>query len=294
MKIVKGIFKLLLSLVLIFLIVGMAVSSFVDTTLLNEDYIKESLEVGGYYEYMEEQIKLNYEGISIAGIPIPDEVIDKLITREQIEEFTRTNVDNIIDFMRYEAEELDIELDTSGIRENLIAYLEEFAEENNIPIISAIMDQVDELSQELSESTRSLVVIFNVESTEGYPELLKVREILNTIKDAMVPMVGAALIVIVLIAVLAGSLIKALPWIGGSMIGSSLVLLVPALTIKFADIAQRVAIESPYIREIVETVLEGYGDYYFTAGLALMATGLVFIVVHIIGRRRLVSEGEEQ
>ena len=106
MKVLIGIFKIILSFILTLAICLLLISNIATSTILNKEYIFNKFEETGYYANVKKDVESNFENY-IYQSGFDEDVMNDIVTTEMIKKDTISIITNI-----YEGKEIEIDTTT--------------------------------------------------------------------------------------------------------------------------------------------------------------------------------------
>ncbi|MGN0612682.1 MAG: hypothetical protein ACI4JB_02165 [Porcipelethomonas sp.] len=280
---------LILSIVLIFSLIGTGAAAIAKFYLLDEStYIENSdennipqkalEEIGTYFKNSED-----YSGI-------PESVYMSAISEDDVKKLIDMKIENVFDYIKgldQDEDDLNAELDFSSLEKSISDYFNEFAEENNVEIDDAYKNQLQNTIDTAESEISSFTDIYMLSLIGKTGAISKTRSLYSYLDIIMYICGGLALLCIVLIAVFMRKNIKnALYWISISLICASVLALIPTLCLKISGFTDRLIISNRCIYDSVTAFLSGTLTTLIVCELILLVIGAVLIITSLLISRK--------
>lgn len=294
MRKIKRALRMLLSFILMFGVVLGIFSLFIRFVLLNGDYIGDKLEDRGYYTQLTENLNTKYATLSLES-SIPEEVFMSAVLEDyEVQKLTRENVNLMVDYMTYETDESAVIMDRTIFLDPVTTYVENFANENNIPFDEELQARTSQVIDSATEITENRVTLFNLRNVVDIPQFQIVRKIIDIAYNSLLPvLIGLALIIGMLAFLYRRKRYRILFWIGSSASAGSVFVIVPSALALTMELPQRIQISAPYVNTAIQNLALGYSYYFLTVGLITLVMGLLSLFLYFYIQSKTTSYGSD-
>jgi hypothetical protein len=276
----KDIVRFALSFFLMFALILMQISFFIDNKVLNGDFYKAVLQKSDYFTLMRKEIDYGFKNLSMIT-SIPEEVFTSSVKDVEIKELSYKNISSAENYMKYKNSYVDNKWDISALSGSLEKYSENYAKDNNIKIDAAFKKQVLAVTQDSSKIIENHAVLFNISAVDKYSEFQVFRKVLNIFTKSLMWLVILVCILVVLLALLnrrrAG---RTFLWIGSSFIPAALMTLVPSALAMYYKIPYKFAVNTPYLKLVLKDISLEYIKYFIITGSLFMFIGIINLWIY--------------
>lgn len=281
MKKVKKALRMVLSFILMFGIVIAIFSVFIRFVLLNGNYIGDKLEERDYYSQLADNLETKYSTLSMQS-SIPEEVFMSAVLEDyEVQKLTRENVNLMVDYMTYQTEDSAVIMDRTIFAEPVTTYVETYTAENEISYDTEQQTRTTGIIDSATEITENRVTLFNLKNVIDIPQFQTVRKIVNLAYNSIIPITIVLLVIVGLLSLLyRKKRYRILFWVGSSISAGSIFVIVPSALALILKLPQRIRISAPYINTAIQNLTLGYSNYFLSAGLITLVTGLLCIFLY--------------
>lgn len=279
MKKIKQASKFMISLCIMFLIIGLLISIFVRSTLLNQNFYIISLNRTEYYNLLKSEIDYGFKNYSLIT-SIPENVFKSSVSEEDITSLAMDNIQDTFQYMKYKEAYKDEKLNTSKLEKNIRTYVEE----NSFAVDSNLNNQIKATTAEASDIVNKHAVLFDLAQVIKYKEFQKFRKTLFLVYDNLYIIAGVLILLIFMLFLLNRRHVSsAVLWLAGAMIPASLTVLIPPILGLAYKIPYRFSLGNYYIKVALSVFTLGYIKYFLIIGGCLL--GLAIIMIIYISKR---------
>lgn len=279
MRKLKKMLNAVLSFVLMFLVVGFVMATFLKQVLLNADDINSQLNDSEYYVQLSESLSEKYKTLSLQT-SIPENIfVDATSDAFKLQHLSKQNNMEAISYLSVANEDYDPKSERELFVAPVTAYIQNYAAENNAPFDESMQVQTDSIINDAETVLESHTTLFNLNNVIRFPQFQAVRKILYSIVDYYYIFPIAILVVAEMIALLnRKKLYRSLIWIGGAFVSGSLFIIIPALVALVTRIPQRITISEAYINTALRTLTQHYVNYFLIGGSLMLLIGVACLV----------------
>ncbi len=276
----KYIPNLLLTIILVFALIGvegitfaknqlMRSQPYIETVEKNDVALKSMNAIEKYFKDSE-----NYSGI-------PADVYMSAITEEDIKRMIDMKINNAFDYINGSASKYDeMQFDFTKLEKSLSDYFAEFAEKNNVEIDDAYNQQlkktIDTAESEISNFT-DVYMLKMIEKTGAFSKLNKLYGFVNPLIYISAGLTAMFIIIIIII-----SRKNFLYWISSALLCSSAIALILCLYFKLSGYLDKLVIRNDYIYSAVTGMLNGTINKYIVLQTGIFAFGIILMAIYII------------
>lgn len=235
-------------------------------TILNEKYILDSLEKVDYYNKTYELIESNFENY-IQQSGLDEEILNNLVTKEQVEKDTKKIVTSIFDGLHEE-------VSTKELEENLKNNINDSI--NNKSLSTEEKKSIDEFIKQICSEYKATIVNSNYEAqiNSAYK---KVMSLINKSKKILIVTIGASIVILVLLCLRRPY--KILTHIAISFIASGFVLTIFNIYINTKIKVQYISILNDTMSNIARGIAQDVLGSILKYGILLIIVGLITSIV---------------
>lgn len=288
----KDIISFIISLLLMFTLLIIQISLFVNYRLLNSEFYKNTIEKTNYFTLLNSEIDEAFMNLSVMTA-IPKDVFTNAISKDFIKGETLKSIDNVSQYMKYKNDLLGIKTDTKVFEESMNKYLEVYAKEKSIEINNDIKGQIKEVSVSAGDMIDRYVNLFNVEAVARFGEFQKFRSLCYYVGNYNLVYISssvALILLLVLVLLNRRRTWKAYMWAGSSFVAAGFMTIVPAALALIYKIPYRISITTPHLKEGLTNFMLGYVYFLLLSGIACAAVGVMFLIIYVcISNRKRIS-----
>lgn len=281
MKITKEyIPNLLLSILLVFAVIGAAVTAMTKYYIINEaTFIDNSNENNIPQMAYEELEKYFNDSEDYSGIPAS--VYMSAITKDNIKEMINAKIKNVFSsFVKEDRERVNF--DFTPLENSITDYFDKFAQENNVEVDDAYKNQlqktIDTAKNEINDFS-DIYMLTLIEKTDVFSKAVSVYKYLDII---MYICIGLAVLCMVVIAVISKRKLQfALYWYSTAILCSSVIMMIPTLYIKLSGITKRFAIGNKCIYYAITGYMSKVLNTMIIFELIMIAAALIIFILYL-------------
>ncbi len=278
MKSLKEIARFVLAMVIMLSTLALALSIFTRTTMLSPSFYMHRLDKASYFTYLDQEIQAGFKNYSLIT-SIPEIVFSSAVDSDEIRSLTEQNIENTMAYIKHERDYEDVKLDQSGIDSAVRKYAAELTGEES---------QLSTVTQEASDIVNSHAVLFDVSAVKKYSQFQSLRTAMYMLYSSIYA-IGAFLFALGMVLFLSS---RKTPgafqlWLGGSLIASSLIILVPTVMGFLFNVPYRFAVENYYLKVGLSSIMVGYLDSLAVIGAIMLAAGAEILY---LGMRRTAAK----
>jgi hypothetical protein len=276
----KDIVRFILSFFLMFALILMQISFFINNKMLNGDFYKAVLQKSDYFTLMRQDIDYGFKNLSMIT-SIPEEILSSSVRNEAIKELSFKNINSAEGYMKYKDNYVNNKYDTSVLLGAVKSYSEKYAEENKIKKDAAFQKQIEDVAQDSGKIIDNHALLFNISAVDKYSEFQAFRKVLNIISSSLIVWGILVCVLIALLAVLNETRTRRIfLWIGSSFIPAALMTLVPAALAIYYKIPYKFAVNTPYLKLALKDISLGYIKYFIATGSLYIVIGIASLCIY--------------
>lgn len=286
---IKDVIRILISMALMFFILGFALSLFTRTSLLSDKYINKTIAKSTYYSQLNTAMEFSLENFAMIN-SLPESMVNQIINEEEIKYYSEESVKNTVAYLKYETDAPGLTFEKLEIEKKLDAYLMDYTSRYDLEYDEDLRLQAKEISEELSGLLKINLTLINVENASGYSQFQQFRRIISTIYDSIGLWTLAVVSAIAFLAIhCRRRMHRTFIWVGSSFTAASLFMLIPSLMALLLKIPSKISISSQHINEAVRNLSQGYVWFFFITGTISLIIGIASLTSYTLLSRRKVN-----
>lgn len=276
MKKNRSVLKFFISFLLMFSVIIMQISFFINTRLLNGSFYKNLLNKSQYFSLMRKDINFGFRNLSLIT-SIPDESFTSAVSDEDIKQLSDKNINSTEAYMKYNNKYVDNKIDTNTIYKSLVNY----SQKSNLNLDANLKNQLLSVSNDAGKIVDNYAVLFNISAVSKYSQFQSFRKAVYAIYSIKVLSITAIIAISALLLLLnKREKWKVFLWIGSSLIPAAIITLVPSMLALYYRIPYRFSIDSDYIKLALRDITIGYINYFAVSGAVILLAGLCCMFVY--------------
>lgn len=266
MKVLKNVFIYLLTIILSVSIILLVAIKIASSTILDKNYVLSKLDETSYYEKTYIYVKSNFDKY-IQQSGLDEEVLEDIVTEEQIKQDTQKILNNIYNNSK---EEIDIQSIKEKLNNNINKSL------GNMKLTSSQRTAIDQYVEKICEEYKTSILQYNVEDQVNnmYKNITDYSNTGNT-----VAYVAIAVIIILLLVLNIKRIYKFFTYIGISCFSSGVLLIFVNSYIISKVKIQTITILNDTFSFTLRNVLQNIVDEIKNYGWMITIISLVLIIV---------------
>lgn len=274
-KAIQYLFSVLLSLLLIFSLLGTAGTLLLDKKALNPDTCKElirtqnlpsriSTSMNAYFTQQE-----NTTGITA-------KTYENSIAPLQLEKLMTAYIENGFAYLNGEAETIGITADFSAMEKDLTEFFNQYAEDNHCAK-DAVFEKA--LADSIASAEESILIstdVFRFMTLDDAGVMAKAKKVMPYIPKLEIACIAADVILLALLILVHRKALRgSIYWLANAIFGASVILVLPTAWINYTNWFDRFAVKSEQIFAAVTGYLYGMTNAAMTVGIC----GIVLAVL---------------
>lgn len=266
MKKLKTIVRYIISIILTIVLTAWIIINIASSTILDEQYVLDKFEETDYYSKIYTMAESNFENY-IHQSGLDEEVLQGLITEEQVENDTKKIISNIYNGTNET-------IDTNQLRTNLTNKIEQSL--TNRAITAAQRRSINEFVDKIVEEYTSTISHYSYEEqiNNAYTKIVK---IIDVAQKAILICAGVSIILLILLSI--KRFYKFLVHIGIALTSSGLILIIVNSFINAKVKIQNIILLNDAISLIIREVLQEIFDMIKNYGILVLVVGLLMIII---------------
>lgn len=266
MKKLKTIVRYIISIILTIVLTAWIIINIASSTILDEQYVLDKFEETDYYSKIYTMAESNFENY-IHQSGLDEEVLQGLITEEQVENDTKKIISNIYNGTNET-------IDTNQLRTNLTNKIEQSL--TNRAITAAQRRSINEFVDKIVEEYTSTISHYSYEKqiNNAYNKIVK---IIDVAQKAILISAGVSIIILILLSI--RRIYKFLVHIGIALTSSGLILIIVNSFINAKVKIQNIILLNDAISLIIREVLQEIFDMIKNYGIIVLVAGLLMIII---------------
>lgn len=266
MKKLKTIVRYIISIILTIVLTAWIIINIASSTILDEQYVLDKFEETDYYSKIYTMAESNFENY-IHQSGLDEEVLQGLITEEQLENDTKKIISNIYNGTNET-------IDTEQLRTDLTNKIEQSL--TNRAITAAQRRSINEFVDKIVEEYTSTISHYSYEEqiNNAYTKIVK---IIDVAQKAILICAGVSIILLILLSI--KRFYKFLVHIGIALTSSGLILIIVNSFINAKVKIQNIILLNDAISLIIREVLQEIFDMIKNYGILVLVVGLLMIII---------------
>lgn len=266
MKKLKTIVRYIISIILTIVLTAWIIINVASSTILDEQYVLNKFEETDYYSKIYTMAESNFENY-IHQSGLDEEVLQGLITEEQVENDTKKIISNIYNGTNET-------IDTEQLRTDLTNKIEQSL--TNRAITAAQRRSINEFVDKIVEEYTSTISHYSYEEqiNNAYTKIVK---IIDVAQKAILICAGVSIILLILLSI--KRFYKFLVHIGIALTSSGLILIIVNSFINAKVKIQNIILLNDAISLIIREVLQEILDMIKNYGILMLVVGLLMIII---------------
>ncbi len=271
--------NLILSILLVFSLIGTAAAMIAKYYIISEDTFMENVDENNIAELTYNEIEKYFNG-SEAYSGIPADVYMSAITKEDIATIINIkiseNLSLITNFDKVPMEPISYE----NLERSISDYFDKFAHENNVEINDDYNNQLKKTIDTAISEVDEFCDVYMLDFMYKKNIIDKAADIYIYIDPIMYIFMGLSVLCIILICGISRKKIRnAFYWISMSLICSSALMLLPTLYVKFSGLAERFIIRNETIYTAITSLISKVLNTMCVTELVMLAVGAVLVIL---------------
>lgn len=289
----KYVLNLILSIILIFSLLGGGAAVFAKQYLLSSDTFiavsdKKEIPQKAYDEIND------YFTKSEAYSGIPADVYMSAVTVDYVKSLIDVNIMNMFTYIyavgEGELDEHDFR-DTNGVdfeqlEKNVTDYFDKFAKENNVEVNDEYTAQLQKTIDTAKSEIMNITDIYMINLIDETGVISKVRNLYKYIDPVIYACIGLAILCVVLIAVFSRKRVgNIFYWISTSVICMAVLGLIPTLYLKFSGITDRLIVRNECVYAAFTGLFADIIGILIFAEIIILAVGAVLLIIGMLASK---------
>lgn len=290
----KDILRFLFSFLLIAVLVFFQSLIFVEGILLNPNSYFDYINTPLYYEKLRAQIDFGLEEVGRFS-NVPGEVLTSSVTDMEIKEYTQTATKEMLRFLKGESSEYTLEFNTEKIKSNLETYVKDYASQRNQPYSEELQKEVIAITKMAGDRIETYTMIIDPTLLKELHLDTKIQTVLNKIPLAMI---GSGVSILLLSFLLwltnRNHRMRTLWWVGSSLGVSSIVLLIPGITVSVMNVAGRIGLTENYLTWVLERSINSLILKWNLIQFGFLILGILLMISYLLYRKMRIKSSLEK
>ncbi len=278
--------NLILSILLVFSLIGAAFAMSAKYYIISEDTFIENVDENNIVDLTYNEIEKYFKD-SEAYSGIPADVYMSAITKEDIAAIINVKISENISIITGSEKTLIPPFDYTNLEKSITNYFDKFAQENNVEINDDYNNQlkktIDTAISEIDEFSDVYMLDFMHEKNI----IDKAADIYKYLDPIMYIFMGLSLLCIILICGISRKKFRnAFYWISMALICSSALMLFPTLYIKLSGMANKLLIRNEGIYAAVTSYISKILNMLCVTEIIILVIGIAFIFMYALASKK--------
>lgn len=285
----RDILRFMVSFFLMFAVIIMQLSFFVNLEVLNGNFYKNILNKSDYFSLMRKDIDFGFKNLSMVT-SIPEETFTSVVSDETIRELANKNISSAEAYMKYNHKYIDNKIDTKIIYD----HLQKYVQKNNIKVDGNLKNQLLAVSEDAGSIINNYAVLFNISAVDKYSQFQSFRKLIDLLYNIKIILVVVVLLMVTLLMLLNRRRPRRIfLWIGSSLIPAAIITLIPSILALYYKIPNRFAIDSAYLKVALRDISLGYIEYFMITGVIVLLMGISCMCIYTYFSNKAYSKHQE-
>lgn len=272
--------NLILSILLVFSLIGSAAMVVAKYYLLNEKTFIENSDENNIPDLAMEEIEKYFkDSEDYSGIPA--DVYISTISKDDIRYIINLKISKAFAIIA-DSEQMQ-PFDYKELENRITNYFDNFAEKNNVEVDEAYNTQLQKTIDTAKSEIEDFSDIYMLDFMYEKNVLSKLSDLYKYIDTIMYICLGLALVcVIIMIIISRKKISNAFYWYSMSFICSSALMLIPTLYVKFSDLISKLIIRNECIYAAMTSYMEKIISVMLMLEIAMLFIGIILIVFNLL------------
>lgn len=282
----RDVLRFTISFFLMFAIIIMQLSFFVNHKVLNADFYKNTLNKSDYFSLMRSEIDFGFKNLSMIT-SIPEKIFISSVSNEAIMQLAYKDITSAENYMKYKDKYVNNKIDNIIIYSNLLKYVQK----DNIKVDANLKTQLLDVSKDAGNIINNYAVLFNISAVDKYTQFQSFRKLLFLLYNIKILSIVAVFLMMSLLVFLnRRTPRRSYLWIGSSFIPAAIMTLVPCILALYYKIPNRFAIDSASLNLFMRDTTLGYIKYFITTGVIVLLVGISSMCIYTYLNNKAYSE----
>lgn len=285
----KYILNLILSILMVFSLLGTVGLSFVKNHLLNETTYTQNSEKNNIPQMAYDEINTYFTN-STDYSRIPADVYMSVITVEDVKSIINLKVQQLFDYITAGNSKALVEKNDyteislySALEKSITDYFDKFAKENNVEVDEAYKTQLQNTIDTAISEIDNYTDIYLIDLIEKTGAIEKVRKYYNLINILMYVCIAVTVLCAAIIVILTRKRIaNTLYWLSISGICMSIIMLIPTLWLKISGVTNKLIIRNKCVYSAYTGFLSNSIGSLLTTVIITFAISAAILIIAIV------------
>jgi len=244
-------------------------SNFLSTTILSQDFYLGIVATPTYLAKVKDAISLEFKAQS-SYTGIPEDVLVSTLDDAALHLMLRSHIASATDYLNGLAPFVKPVYPKELLTGPLLAWLDKEANAQGAAPTQEQKDQMTAVAGDSAVIIQKQICLMDLDLIKGNAAFGSVHQMLMGVKAALLPSILLMLASCVLLVLLNRKAWRV--WLNGILVSfwvAGTMLLVPMLVLKFTGLTKRFAIDTPYLKYFVDSVLTDMNLYFLLWGILL-------------------------
>lgn len=284
----KYIPNLLLTMILVFALIGLEGIMFAKNQLMRSEPYIEAVETNDVALKSMNAIE-KYFSDSESYSRIPADVYMLAITEKDVKNIIEMKINNVFDYIDgSNAEYSEVQYDFSKLEKSVSDYFADFAEKNNVATDEEYNQQLQKTIETAESEINNFTDVYMLKMIEKTGAFSKLNKLYGFVNPLIYITAGLAALCIIIILFLSRN--NFFYWLSSAFLCSSVLALIPCLYFKFSGYLDKLVIRNDYIYSAVTGMLNGTLNKYIALQAGIFAVGIVLMVIYILISKKISSK----
>ncbi len=274
----RPVLKVLLTMLLVFSLIGTSLSVFGYGILMRPDYLISKVEHTNTYENTYHALMKKFEE-QYNATAIPVAIIEEAVTPD----WTRNAINAQIQasFAQFDDETAQPDTDYSAIADTITAFFEEYAHENHAIKDETYQTKLKESIDNTTQTVASAIDVYRLETMKKAGILAKIGKVRALIPTVMYGCIGATVVLMLLLLLLK----KPVYWLGTALFAAGLITTLPTAYVILSDLVERFSFKEYTTFTLVTGTMNHLVETLLTIGIGMSVIGCIFIGISLLKRK---------
>lgn len=283
----RYVLNLILSILLIFSLIGTGSVLFAKNCLLDSDTYIENSEKNNISQNAYDEIN-EYFTNSEDYSRIPADVYMSAVTQDDVKHMIDAKIENMFSSITAGTKDREqVNFDFTALENSITDYFDKFAQENNVEVDDKYKAQLQKTIDTAKTEIEDFTDIYMLELVEKTGLIEKAEKIYSYLDYVLYGCIGlAVLCIIIMIAASIKRIANFFYWLAVSVMCTAVIGLIPAFYLKLSGVTDKFAIGNECVYTAYTGLMKSFIDTVMIAGIILLVDAVIFMIAGIIISKR--------
>ncbi|MDP4177257.1 MAG: hypothetical protein Q8900_02820 [Bacillota bacterium] len=279
MKIIKNLSSFLISLIMMFILLMIQISFFVQNVLYKPDFYLTKFQNMGLYDYIQTTIeKDNHKMAQVTNLP--EDLFGGLITKDWIKGQFEKGTKQDIDYMLYKSNNL-AEPDPKSQADIFGKKLDTYISSKNLKYDDSVKKELDKIKTDLYNVMKNETTFIGMHNLNNYGFFQQFRHYSYLVYKYQTAFIIGLCVLIGLLLLLLRNKFKFFNWIAYTLIANGMLILIPSVTAYLSKFMDNINIEIAITKLITASIIRDYISFFIKIGAVTFVLGILILLISV-------------